>query len=65
MSNVKSTQETELHITAKGAEPITLKGNLGKLHEDPKKIHQLLDLLELPQGTKVKVLTQAASVIVR
>lgn len=61
----KTTQETELHITAKGADPITIKGNLASLHNDPKKIHQLLDLLEMPQGTEVRVITQAASVIVR
>ena len=35
------------------------------LHQDPKKIHQLLDLLEMPKGTEVKVTINASSVIVR
>lgn len=65
MSFKESTQETELRITAQGADPITVRGNLGRIHEDPQKIHQLLDLLELPEGTQVKIITQAASVIVR
>jgi hypothetical protein len=38
---------------------------LPSLHDDPQKIHQLLDLLPLPPGTKVRVTIVAASVIVR
>ncbi|HEX8613778.1 MAG TPA: hypothetical protein VF800_21075 [Telluria sp.] len=58
--------ETEIQILVKGAQaPITLAGNFGQLHDNPQKIHQLLDLLELPKGTEVKVITKAASVIVR
>jgi hypothetical protein len=35
------------------------------LHDDPQKIHQLLDLLIMPPGTEVRVTTVAASLIVR
>ena len=35
------------------------------LHDDPHKIHQLLDLLVLPPGTEVRVTTVASSLIVR
>lgn len=38
---------------------------LPSLHDDPQKIHQLLDLLGLPSGTEVRVTTVAGSVIVR
>ncbi|MBE9179321.1 hypothetical protein IQ268_12190 [Oculatella sp. LEGE 06141] len=65
MTTEKTTQETELYITVKGSEPITIKGHIASLHNDPQKIHQLLDLLDLPKGTEVKVVTKAASVIVR
>lgn len=65
MKDVKNT-ETELHFSRSGSEnPIVLMGNLGQLHDNPHKIHQLLDLLDLPKGTEVKVVTKAASVIVR
>lgn len=58
--------ETELQIHSKLSDvPIVLKGHLGALHDDPQRIHQLLDLLELPRGTEVRVITKAASVIVR
>jgi len=58
--------ETEIQISLEGSEtPITLAGNLGRLHDNPQKIHELLDLLELPKGTEAKVITKAASVIVR
>jgi len=59
---------TELHITSRdggAAKAITLSGDIADLHDDPAKIHQLLDLLNLPKGTEVKVVTQAAHVIVR
>lgn len=65
MTTEKATQETELYITVKGSEPITIKGHMALLHNDPKKIHKLLDLLDMPKGTEVKVVTKAASVIVR
>ena len=65
MTTEKTTQETELLITPKGSEPITIKGDIPSLHNDPEKIHRLLDLLDMPQGTEVKVVTKAASVIVR
>lgn len=40
-------------------------GRLPTLHDDPQKIHQLLDMLDMPPGTEVRVTTVAASVIVR
>jgi hypothetical protein len=58
--------ETELQIFSKQSDnPVVLKGNLTSLHDKPEKIHQLLDILELPKGTEVRVITKAASVIVR
>lgn len=65
MTTEKATQETELYITVKGSEPITLKGPIASFHNDPQKIHELLDLLDMPKGTEVNVVTKAASVIVR
>lgn len=44
---------------------LTISGDIPALHDDPDKIHRLLDLLEMPKGTEVRVVTQAASVIVR
>ena len=64
----EKTSTTELHIMTKGGDPaksITVSGDIAHLHDDPEKIHQLLDLLDLPKGTEVKVVTQAAHVIVR
>jgi hypothetical protein len=64
----EKTSTTELHITTKGNDPvksITVSGDIADLHDNPGKIHQLLDLLDLPKGTEVKVVTQAAHVIVR
>jgi hypothetical protein len=61
-----SVEKTELRI-GEGAEghSIVISGQVGDLHNNPEKIHQLLDLLKLPKGTQVKVVTTAASVIVR
>lgn len=66
MSTNKIT-ETELHIQSNSGETIvSLKGgDKFVIHDDPKKIHQLLDLLELPEGTEVNIITTASSVIVR
>jgi hypothetical protein len=60
------TRETTLEITPGGhGEPIVVHGRLPSLHDDPQKIHQLLDLLGMPPGTEVRVTTVASSVIVR
>lgn len=61
------TTEVRLEITpsAAGANPIVITGAPHDLHSDPKKIHELLDLLNMPKGTEVKVLTTASSVVVR
>lgn len=59
--------KTELHVTAnEGGQQrqILISGALN-LHDDPSKIHKLLDLLELPKGTEVRVVTTASSVLVR
>jgi hypothetical protein len=58
--------DTEVQIVPKGADkPITLSGDLTALHDNPHKIHQLLDVLDMPAGTEVHVITKASSVIVR
>jgi hypothetical protein len=60
--------KTELQIgDAKGdaRKSLVISGEVGDLHNDPQKVHQLLDLLNLPKGTQVKVVTTATSVIVR
>ncbi len=44
---------------------VTIEGAIDNIHEDPKRIQQLLDLLRVPKGTEVKVLTTAATSIVR
>lgn len=64
MLNDKGHQEVEISI-AHGREPIQIKGDLGGMHGDEAKLQQLLDLLGVPKGTEVKVLTRASSVIVR
>lgn len=56
--------EVELEIAGPEG-PIAITGQLGNIHEDPDKVHKLLDLLGLPKGTEVRVTTRAASVIVR
>lgn len=60
------TTETEIQILSKqSTAPLILKGEMISLHDNPEKIHQLLDLLELPKGTEVHIITKATSVIVR
>jgi hypothetical protein len=64
----RKTETTELQISSQEAgqtKTLVISGNVPNLHEDPKKIHQLLDLLNLPKGTQVKVVSTASSVIVR
>jgi hypothetical protein len=67
MAKQKSTT-TEIQVTSKqGGKQRTLvmSGDLPDLHDDPRKVHQLLDLLGLPKGTEVRVVTKATSVVVR
>lgn len=59
-----SNEKTELHI-GENSEAIVISGKVGDLHKNPEKVHQLLDLLKLPKGTQVRVVTTATSVIVR
>lgn len=44
---------------------LELRARLPTLHDDPQRIHALLDVLDMPPGTEVRVTTVAASVIVR
>jgi hypothetical protein len=62
-------QSVELVIEPQGggADAITISGrglppDLGR---SPERIHQLLDLLEMPKGTKVTINVQASSSVVR
>lgn len=60
------TTALEIKPSGTGAKrSITISGELPNLHDDPAKVRQLLDLLELPAGTEVRLVTTAASVIVR
>jgi hypothetical protein len=62
----ENTQVTlEIHPPSAGSAVVTISGAVDRLHQDPKTIHQLLDLLQMPKGTEVKVLTTASSSIVR
>jgi hypothetical protein len=66
MSEKGKETKTELQIGGDAAGPsLVISGQVGDLHNDPAKVHQLLDLLKLPKGTQVKVMTTATSVIVR
>jgi hypothetical protein len=55
---------TELQITSREG-TINISGDLPDLHGDPSRVHKLLDSLDLPRGTEVRVVTKSASVIVR
>lgn len=64
--DTKKSQVTLEVRPPKAEEPaITIAGAVEYLHQDPKRIHQLLDLLEMPEGTEVRVVTMAATSIVR
>ena len=56
---------SQLEISSGDDNSLVISGNIPNLHDDPDKIHKLLDLLEMPRGTQVRVVTKAASVIVR
>lgn len=65
----QQTTEVRLEISPPAgqgaAKPMVITGAPHDLHSDPQKIHQLLDLLNMPKGTEVKVMTTASSVVVR
>ncbi|HDR7799706.1 TPA: hypothetical protein QCY03_003508 [Bacillus tropicus] len=68
MSKKPQNPKTELYIGEdqhNNEKSLLISGELNNLHNDPQKIHELLDLLNLPKGTQVKVVTTATSVIVR
>ncbi len=63
-----STESTELKVSTPGGttrQSLTITGPMRNLHDSPEKVRQLLDLLELPEGTQVEISTRASSVIVR
>jgi hypothetical protein len=55
----------EIHAPNASGPTVTITGAIEGLHNDPQKLHQLLDLLKMPKGTEVKILTTATSSIVR
>lgn len=64
--DVEVTTDLEIDTSASDVrQSITISGHIPNLHDDPAKVRQLLDLLDLPSGTQVRVVTTAASVIVR
>lgn len=69
MATQSETQTTGVEIRAGGKaeaeHSLVISGDIPNLHDDPQKVHQLLDLLGLPKGTQVKLTTTASSVIVR
>ena len=66
MSEKNEETKTKLHVEENAAgHSVVISGQVGDLHSNPEKVHQLLDLLNLPKGTQVKVVTTATSVIVR
>jgi hypothetical protein len=65
-ANAKPSQVTlEVHPPMAKEAVLTITGAVDQLHQDPKRIHQLLDLLNMPKGTEVRVVTMAATSIVR
>jgi hypothetical protein len=66
MAGKEKSSKLEITPRAGGADKtLVISGDFPNLHDDPDKIHRLLDLLKMPKGTEVRVVTQAASVIVR
>lgn len=69
MAKESKAKSTELEIRSGGRSgdenSLVISGNIPNLHDDPQKVHQLLDLLGLPPGTQVRLTTTASSVIVR
>ena len=55
----------EIHPPKATGPALTISGAVDQLHQDPKRIHQLLDLLDMPKGTEVRAVTMAATSIVR
>jgi hypothetical protein len=58
-------EQAALIIEGDADASLTITGYASRLHEDPEKVRELLDLLEMPEGTRVRVITRASSVIVR
>jgi hypothetical protein len=65
MAKERETHTTELEVGSSGTNSLVISGNIPNLHDDPQKVHQLLDLLGMPKGTQVRLTTTAISVIVR
>jgi hypothetical protein len=59
---------TEIRFESKGAAQLptlTISGVKSELINRPDKIRQLMDLLELPEGTDARIVFSAGDVIVR
>lgn len=66
MKDESTSGKTELNIeSSKQGSTLVINGVPPDLHKSPEKVRALLDLLELPKGTKVTVNFQASSSIVR
>ena len=64
--NEKKAVDVRLEINPpSGAPPIVITSAPANIHQDPAKLHKLLDLLEMPKGTEVRIITTASSSIVR
>jgi hypothetical protein len=55
----------ESNVPSDETASLTITGVPASIHRSPEKIHQLLDLLELPKGTRVTISTKASTSIVR
>lgn len=60
---------SEIHIDSRKSDDetasLTITGVPVGIHGSTEKIHKLLDLLELPKGTKVTISTKASTSVVR
>ena len=65
MSQQPTQVTMEIHPPSSSGPAVTISGAVDRLHQDPKLVHQLLDLLQMPKGTEVRVMTTASSSIVR
>jgi hypothetical protein len=59
--------QTELCIESPNKETssLTISGISEDFSKSPEKVHQLLDLLDMPKGTQVTISTKASTSIVR
>lgn len=68
MTEKRDAEYTEIRFESKGAArlpTLTISGIASELINRPEKIQQLMDLLELPEGTDARIVYSAGDVIVR